>query len=122
MWAAFSLLEKFLLVLGLIGALTLAYLGWHHHVYKQGREDVIAEIRTANAKRAADAQKIISKNGVKYEKERRILRVQTGYNSPVSPLVGVAIDRMQRRAAGPSKRPSASMRGSQPARKDGNSP
>lgn len=119
LWAGFSLLEKLLLVLGLVGALTLAYLGWHHHVYQQGRDDLAAEIRTANAARAAAAQQQIQKNGVAYEKVRQKIRAQQGYNRPVSPLVGAAIDGLRWRAAAPADRPRKAVRGSTPSRKDG---
>lgn len=119
MWLGFTLLEKFLLVAGLIAGLTLAYAGWHHHVYQQGRDDLKAEIVTANAKRAAAAQQQIQKNGVAYEKVRQKIRAQQGYNLPVSPLVGSAIDGLYRRAAPPSKRSSSPVRRASPPRKDG---
>lgn len=118
-WAGFSILQKILLVLGLVAALTLAYIGWHHHVYNQGREDLKNEIAAANAARTAAAQQQIQKNGVAYEKTRQKIRAQGGYNRPVSPLVGAAVDGLYGRASAPAKRSSAPVRGSTPSRKDG---
>ena len=84
LWAA---LGAFLAIAGAMYAI-------YYKIDQGGYNRAVAEIEAANAKRAREARADIIKTGAAYEKIREDLRAQGGFDRPVSPSVGLAIDRM----------------------------